>query len=244
MFNPKGTFREQLHVGFYECDFCLRQRPAALIRRVQESGEKQLESLGMGYKEVLKRHSQVFLLSQLILRINRLPLEGEEVELSTCPMGSKGARFYREATVTSGDGERLASIYTSWSLFDPAARQVLRPSAFPYELENGVLDIDYREFRFKTPQGAPIGERVVRYSDLDSNGHMNNAVYFDVICDALPLELLRERMPSEISIYYQHEAAPNTCMSLCRADETDDVVYLYGEVEGRRCFESRVVFTR
>lgn len=50
-----------------------------------------------------------------------------------------------------------------------------------------------------------LGQRTVRWSDLDGNGHLYSANYGDIIWDYLP-PALQERVPREFYINYSHEA--------------------------------------
>jgi len=179
-----------------------------------------------------------FLVSRLMLQVGRMPVLGQQLQVSTCPLGTRGAQFFRETDAISG-GETLVKLYTSWTLFDPAARKILRPDAFPKAVVNGVLDIDPHELRFATQKGGLAGRRPVRYSDLDPNGHVNNAAYFDIICDMLPLEALRRAAPRRVCLYYDHEALPGQDLCLYQA-EANGEYHLMGEQGEHRCFEARV----
>ena len=50
-----------------------------------------------------------------------------------------------------------------------------------------------------------LGNRVIRWSDLDGNGHVYSGNYGDIVWDALP-EDLQERVPEEFYINYSKEA--------------------------------------
>lgn len=241
MFDPKMTWKYCHRVNFYECGPALRMKPAALVRVMQQGGEDQLAALGLGYETLLEKHSMAFLLSRMILEIDRMPQNNEEILLETCPMGAAGSQFFRQTNALDGEGNELVRLYTSWTLFDPAARRVLRPSRFPADLGGGTLEIDPREFKLKVEPGTPAGLRPVVYSDLDSNGHMNNAVFLDVVCDLLPLEKLLAQSPRRIRLVYDQQALPGQELALFRAAE-GEVFRLSGSQQNRRCFEAEVTF--
>lgn len=50
-----------------------------------------------------------------------------------------------------------------------------------------------------------MGTRIVRWSDLDGNGHLYSGNYGDIVWDALP-EDLRDQVPREFQINYSKEA--------------------------------------
>ena len=50
-----------------------------------------------------------------------------------------------------------------------------------------------------------LGTHRAVYSRCDRNGHMNNTVYADLICDALPLEVWRTHTVTDVILYYHKE---------------------------------------
>lgn len=242
MFDPAMTYRFEHQVSFYECDLALRIKPAVLLRVMQQGGEDQLVGMGLGYETLRDTYSMGFLVSRLIMEIDRLPMNNEVFTVETCPMGSAGSQFFRQANVVDAAGSPIVRLYTSWTLFDPAAGRVLRPKQFPIDLKGGTLEIDHKEFRLRQEPGDPVGRRPVVYSDLDSNGHMNNAVYFEVLCDMLPLELLQERHPRRIHLVYDQQAVPGTDLELYLGRDEAGRYCLAGRQQDHGCFEAQVTF--
>ena len=58
-----------------------------------------------------------------------------------------------------------------------------------------------------------LGTRVVRWSDLDGNGHLFSGKYGDIIWDVLP-EDLKEQIPSVFFINYCKEALMDEALHL------------------------------
>ena len=241
MFDPNMTYRTTHRVEFYECDLALRMRPAQLLRVLQQVGEDQLSAMGLDYETLHRDHSMAFLVSRLIMEIDRMPHNGEEIILETCPMGDAGSQLFRQTNALDGQGKELVRLYTSWTLYDPAAQRVLRPKSFPADLQGGRLDFDPKAFKLKLQPGQPAGRRPVVYSDLDSNGHMNNAVYLDVICDLLPLQTLRQQSLWRIHLAYDHQALPGTDLELFCGRE-GECYSITGCQQDHRCFEAQVNF--
>jgi len=57
-------------------------------------------------------------------------------------------------------------------------------------------------------------ERVVRFSDLDYNGHMNNCKYLEWIADLLPSGFHKDRQVREITLSYLSEAREEETLAL------------------------------
>ena len=89
-----------------------------------------------------------------------------------------------------------------------------------------------------------VGKRKIRYSDLDGNGHVYNAVYGDIVSDFLPEELINRQIVG-FQINYQTEAVLGEELDLFLAsDPTDENGwYLEGRnAAGGNCFISRIEF--
>ena len=242
MFQPDWTYQSGHQVTFYECDCALRMKPSALLRVLQQAGEDQLVSMNMDYERLYHEYHMAFLVSRLIMDIERMPKNNEQLRIETCPMGSAGSQFFRETHAVDAQENAIVKLYTSWTLYDPHAGKVLRPKAFPLDLNGGTMEIDPKEFKLKIELGEPAGCRPVVYSDLDSNGHMNNAVYLDVVCDMLPLEALKKAPPRRIRLAYDHQALPGVDLALYKDQPAAGQYLLTGMQEDRRCFEAEVIF--
>jgi acyl-ACP thioesterase len=63
---------------------------------------------------------------------------------------------------------------------------------------------------------TPLGERRIFYSDLDANGHTNNAVYCDVVWDFLPPAL--RGTAGKIRISYRSETPEGDTLRVSGAE--------------------------
>ncbi len=82
--------------------------------------------------------------------------------------------------------------------------------AFPFEIptDSSNYDSSLDEMKTKRPKDLAVaaqGAKVVQYSDLDCNRHLNNTVYADMVCDLLPYEEMEEKR-WRVAIYYRKEA--------------------------------------
>lgn len=235
-------YAERLRVAIGECDAGGRLSPAGLLRLFQRIAEEHLDWLGFPQKRMFEI-GQAFLLNKIDLRILRPPVKGEEVFLWTAPVGTRGARFIREFVLTGTGEERLAEARSWWLLLDLGGRRPLRPSAFPMELlyeESRVTGAAAEPVFPKEPE-RPLWRLAfdIGYSRLDANGHMNNAAYADLICDALPLEVMMERRITGMTIGYHSEvkAGDRLEVDLCARE---DGYRLRGLRGGGLCFEAEV----
>lgn len=125
---------------------------------------------------------------------------------------------------------------------DTASHKIMHPRQFmKYNVDpspNGTTDV--RLGKIVMPQQMPLqGERQIRFSDLDYNSHLNNAVYGDIICDYLPNGAIGRQF-SELQINYINESKQGEILKVY-AQEKNGVVTMYGENERGIGFECRAV---
>ena len=107
-----------------------------------------------------------------------------------------GYRTLRVFQVETPSGIPLVWAKTSWLLLDLAAGRPVRPAAHLPEFlsrDTEPIDPDFRDIPdFSEPGAGEVHETVypVRFHDLDANGHVNNAVYFEWIFEATPIDLM------------------------------------------------------
>lgn len=202
-------------------------RFSALCRYCQEVSERHLESVDMGYTR-MKREGLVFLIISNRAEIRRLPDLGEELILRTHPRGTMGASFYRDYELWAGE-ELLVRVMQDSVSVDPETHKLLRPKVF---FSYGVFEDtrtprEERNVRIaEHPELPEIGRRPIRYSDIDYNHHLNNAVYADIAMDVVP-DAWRERPYTGMQIDYVSEALLGEELTL-RGGETENGYLVQG----------------
>lgn len=238
-----GVFYADSYLHFYDCDCYKRAKLSSIMKFIAEVAGLDYSVKGYGHQYLWDR-GMVFLLSRTNIQIDRLPLNNETITISTWEQGKKGSQFIRPFELFDEKGEKIISAVTTWLLVDPISRKILRPEQFNGFMparQDKLPDCDIPG-KLRMPEGGSlVGRRVIRYSDLDSNGHVYNAVYGDIACDILPAAVL-EKPIRGFQINYQTEAVLGEELELYLApDPTDNGGYY---IEGRnaaggKCFVCR-----
>lgn len=213
-----------------------RLRLSAQLRYQQEVGERHLAPGGFDYATLYDR-GMVFVLTRTRSVIHRAPLLGESLQLTTWHRDSRGAQLFRCYVFQDQAGRPLIESVTAFALVDPVSHTLLRHGAFDSfgiaaqpDRRGGCPDPD----RLKLPLELPVaGQRPVYWSDTDYNGHMNNTVYADVLCDHLPGGMAGRRLTG-FTIAYRTEVRAGETMTIAAADENGTVSLRGGDVD--RCF--------
>ena len=238
-------FTEEVKVTSYDCDFRNRLKISSAMRYMQETARQHLVWLGFP-ADVLAEEDMVFLLSKLTMKIHRIPEIREEIVIGTAPTHTKGVRFIREFVMDSKDGERLISAVSQWPLIQISSRKVLRPKDFnrdlsfqPESASEYIQDIPFP--KIEMPQEVLYSEEI-KYSELDINNHVNNAVYGDFICDAMPFELMSEADINTFTVGFQNEAVIDDTIAIRRHAIADNEYFVTGNHSRAECFKGLVTF--
>ncbi len=203
---------------WHDCDGCGFMRPSALLVYMQETANLQCRDWDCDLDRLHNEDGLGFLLSRVMLRVDK-PLHAyEDIEVRTWCPPSRGLTFLRCFAILR-DGETVAEAVSHWALMDMNARKLVRVSDFPGSFPEGELpDEDRIPRRVHIPPTTPmetVGERRIVYSDTDFNHHMNNTKYPDMLCDYLPD--MQGRWVSTLSLSYLREAAYGDTLTVLRA---------------------------
>ena len=238
-------YTRETRAMYYDCDVNNRLKISAAMQYMQQTSSEQMECMGIS-PEKLMAEDMVFLLSQSGLMIHRMPLATEPVKITTAATSFRGARFVREFAMESWEGERLLSASTLWLLVHPSNRKIIRPNDFPYkiELEPSFVSNSLSELGIpKRPENANphVLTVPVRYSHLDCNRHVNNAIYADFICDVLEYDDVTSRGIRTVLIKFQNEAKLSDELAISRYKTAEnDEYYIEGEHGRASCFQAYV----
>ena len=242
-YNVAPDYTWELKIASYDAGRDKRLRPSNQLKLQQEVGELHLGAGGLTWEEFY-RHGMVFVLTRLNSVIHRAPLLDEKVWLRTWHRDTKGAQFYRCYQFLDAAGQSLIESVSAFALVDPVEHKLLRPDVFERfgvgvqpERKNGCPDPG----RLRPPaELAPAGSRRVYWSDTDYNGHLNNTVYADILCDFLPGGMAGKQITG-FSIAFLKEAmeGEELAISACSAGGEAWISAVHGR---GTCFEARASF--
>ena len=149
----------------------------ALAGYLQQAAGEHAEALGVG-AERMAGEGLTWVLTRLFLHIERAPRGGEEIEIDTWPSQRPRRLFLRDFRIGDAGGGEILAAAGSWALIDAGARKAVKGP----DWIAGRVAVD--ETRAATlPGRAPprlareerARDVMPRWSDLDVNGHVNNA---------------------------------------------------------------------
>lgn len=218
-------------------------RWSSLLSLMQRAADGHIEALGVS-REQLVENGMGWMLITLEVEMAGLPRYMDVMEISTWSRGSKGALWYRDYRFNNAAGEEIGIARSVWALVDIQKRKIMRPSAFPYEVPVHSESVGNLLDKAVVPEGTLLEDaylHTVRYSGIDSNGHLNNARYADLCLDTLTTEELKRNV-TRFKITYHQEARLGDEITLRRSSEVDNTIYVHGLfLEGANFFEAAIV---
>lgn len=206
-------YSQTYRVPFYQSDANRQMTlPALLSVALQISGEHSM-ALGRSDSWIAEKYNLAWIVTEYAISVSRMPDFLEEIVIETEAVSYNKIFCYRDFEIFSADrNEKLLTIHSTWVMMDIDSRKVSRQIeeiVAPFDVEK-VTKIE-RGHHFLSSLDAPVSQRYrVRFSDIDSNQHVNNSKYYDWAIDVLGFDFLVSHQPREIFIKYNHEVLPDT----------------------------------
>ena len=237
-------YSRQTELSFPDCDRNKQARIGALLSILSVWGGYDYDARGLTH-EKLTELRQVFLLSRAVMKIHRRPVNQEVLTVDTWEDGVRGPYFRRVYRMADDAGRLCVSAKCDWLLVDPVSRKIERPAAFTARAvpQSSGQEIDCPEpkkIRMPPDGLEALGERVVRWSDLDGNGHLFSGNYGDIVWDFLPPDL-QSRPADTFAINYSREAALGDRLTLAGA-RAGNAYRMEGRGSAELCFAAECVF--
>ena len=200
------TILEHAHqVSSTEADCFQRLRASALFRVLQDLAVEHSNTLGCG-REMSREKGLYWVVSRMRAEFAAVPRYGQELTLRTWPGKQTRAMFPRYYDVRDRNGKLLVQASSAWLLIDAVSREMVLP-------QRSGLTLPWAETGTECALPGPLrnGEagrqdtRTVRFSELDTNDHMNNTKYLDWMEDLLPREFHRDHRLESLQVNFLHE---------------------------------------
>lgn len=224
---PAKQYSENHTVPYYEGDVTYRMTMSMLINVLMLCSDHQNAKLGVAQQDLIDRYGLGWVVTQYSIKIKRLPRVDDTIKVTT--RGTSYNRFfaYREFWMHDEQGNELVKVDSIWVLMDEKARKIR-------EIPESIIE-PYQSEKVRRVPRLPRPERIaedaesiskkyqVRASDIDFNGHVNNAHYLEWMTDALSLKFLISHTPVQINIRFENEVKYGSwVMSTVLVDSEDN----------------------
>jgi acyl-ACP thioesterase len=242
--DESGKFNFQTMVYFCEANDNENLSLYDLLKISSDAAVEDYNQRGMS-RDALSRNGYAILVSRVSYRFHRLPRENEKIVLKTWEEKPEPLQLVRAYEFESMDGEKLVSGLSSWVVVNPEGHRIIQTKNFAmrkapdFSTEHDCLKYG----KIQHPDDMVLlDERIIKYSDLDGNGHTNNARYGAFVADALPKELRRVAF-TDFRLNYAKEAMLGEKLQVFgKLDEEAKKLSVVGRTEGGVSFEAELFY--
>ena len=241
-------FTQNFTIPCYDTDASWRLKPTSFMNLAQEAAGLHAVQLGFGYDDLIVNNT-AWILSRVHIEFLDTPKWRENITLTTWHKGLNRLFYLRDFILTDGNGKERVKATTSWLVLNLETRRLVRD---PQLMEEGTVNL---ENAIETPADKvqlpkdvePVlaFEHVVGYSDVDMNGHANNAMYMQWAMDAVDYDIASARPVRELTINFNHETKAGDSVALYRyvVEQEDGLhVFVEGKVSDVSAFCVEMIF--
>jgi len=225
-------------VEYSSCDVKNEMNLSYILKKSQEISMQHCDEMEIG-TDFLSTVNKVFLLAKMKVTVFQMPKGGDILKIKTIPYLPERLQFQRINRFYNDNDKLMIDVDSRWILVDTTTGRISRdiPKKFVDCMAFNAPKHP-EDFKIKKYDDMNFVESIkVRYSQIDTNNHLNNAAYADIICNCAEKNLT-DKSIKDFSIVYHHEAKYSKIINLYTTHK-DDMLYVKGILEdGGLCFES------
>lgn len=244
---PVSIYKKKYLIELSDVDFTKKLKLSTLFGYFQDIASMAVDNLGIGIDTLEQKYGVAWILIRIRVDIIRYPEWNEEITIETWPQEPKKLEFERDFLVRDADGNVIIKAVSTWIIFDIKTRRIKKSEliAIEYPLIVKTRAIDCKLEKLKDfGRLETVYKKVIGYSDVDFNGHLNNSKYIDFITDCFDIEKHKKNSAKTIEVNYINEALPGNTITLYKdiSDLNSNMLYIEGvnEEDGKVIFKAQI----
>lgn len=236
---------ETITIRCYEVGSSGVTTPTAFADFFQEAASNNARTLGFP-GERLWAQGMAWVLTRLSITVDRYPVAGETISIRTWPSTHERNVAQRCYEAYDAQGNQIAQATSAWMVIDFASRTMVP-----------IPDFVTEGYPKNQPACRPFATRAVpklrdaastssirtRRSDLDMNGHVNNARYADWVLEAVPDSFLAGHEPVLTDITFRAECGAGiTLTTSCSATTDNETLHSVCQEDGTELCRARILW--
>ncbi len=235
------SFEKEFYLRTSDFDCRMELQPSAVLDLFQDVAGEHARALGIGREKMAEEHL-AWVIVKARYRVLRTPAQFDRVRVSTWPRPPRRSLFQREYRIADMQGEPLVIGSSEWVVIHTERRRLMAVGDV-YPMKEFLDEENFPEGFSRLADFVGEGEPCVirpQFTDIDTNGHVNNIKYANYIMNALSPR--KEEHLRDFEIEYHREVMANAPFSLSvLRNEGAALVKGLGE-DGAKMFCARIGF--
>ncbi len=227
--SPSSTYN--FAIKSYEADQYGKLSLHTFFHYLQECAYLNALSNGFGY-EFLEKENAYWVLTRVLVQIDKFPHWNDKIQIKTWPRGADGLFAVRDFELLK-KGEIIGRVSSYWMVLDKDSKRPKRLDNYEFILSDFIAEEAIgRKLKKISIKGdlVLVSHRKVHSSDMDVNGHVNNATYVRWIMDAFYSNT--KSVVKEFEINFLRELMLNDEFKIYKSQEADSSLFLIKNVKG------------
>lgn len=201
------NFTKKYEINYYEVDSRLKCKLSSIVNFLCDVGTNQSEVLGDTVEKLIEKNF-AWVFYKYDIKMYKYPHYRDVISVTTEPIGFNRFYAHRKYYIRSEEGEVIGEAIALFFLINLKRRRPMRIPEEEYTLYD--LNPDLKE-NIEMEDIAVSDEYdynkefTIRYSDIDSNGHVNNVNYIEWAIESVPIEVVKEYEVKRIKVVFEKE---------------------------------------
>ena len=215
---------------------------SAIFRYFQDMALLATKDLGVDSMSLSKRNID-WVITRMMVEIKRLPKCDEQISVFTYPGKDMAMLYPRYFFITDAKGEIIIRSSSIWCLIDNDTRKIIVDKDVIKKLPEETHD---SQLPFPEKIAMPMNQkyierRVIHYSDLDFNSHMNNVRYIELLTDTHDSCFYKSHQIKSITLNYLKEIKEKEVVDIYSNASNPEIISV--SVEGDLAFLGKVTYS-
>lgn len=202
-----NTFKKNYLINIYDVDSSHKCKFSSLANYLWDIVISQSDYLGET-EEGFVHNQCVWVLLKYDITIHKYPRFKDVITVDTKALGTKRFYGYRENKIKDSNGEIIGEVVSTAILIDFEKRRPMKISeeqSAIYGLNGELDEVPPLDDIPKVEREDYSSDYTIRFSDIDSNGHVNNVKYMEMAVDTLPRSILNEYEIHNVKVLFKKE---------------------------------------
>lgn len=201
------TWEESIRIHTFQMDPKGKAHLFTICNYLQEAASMHAHTAGLGFDDMIRRN-QVWVLTRLKIEIEKYPVWNDKLQLQTWSRGNEGIFYLRDFTILDNNGNSIIKATSSWAAINLKTRRPELVEGLEMQLfsqkEKIAIDPKLEKLpEMKNPE--LMREHQVLYTDIDLVYHVNNVKYIEMIVNAFPLDIHKNKKVKSLEVNYLGE---------------------------------------